>query len=80
MGSEALARLVSKRLPALGLLANLVEYPAVPKGAARFRMQVMANHTEQNIVDAVARLRQARDEALSELEEIKAPTLLRSVA
>ena len=45
MGYEGLARLVSRRLPELGLLANLVEYPAVGKGAARFRMQVMANHT-----------------------------------
>jgi glycine C-acetyltransferase len=44
MGSEALARLVSRRLPEAGLLANLVEYPAVAKGAARFRMKVMANH------------------------------------
>lgn len=80
MGSEALARLVSKRLPALGLLANLVEYPAVPKGAARFRMQVMANHTEQNIIDAVARLKEARDEALVELHEITTNAPLRAVA
>src|SRR5579872_4145897 len=51
MGTERLARLVSRRLPELGLLANLVEFPAVPKGAARFRMQVMANHTAENICD-----------------------------
>ena len=37
----------------MGLIANLVEFPAVPKGAARIRMQVMANHSEQNIADAV---------------------------
>src|SRR5476651_2426329 len=30
-GAEGLARLVSRRLPELGLLANLVEYPAVGK-------------------------------------------------
>ena len=53
MGTEGLARLVSKRLPKLGLVANLVEFPAVPKGAARIRMQVMANHSEKNIADAV---------------------------
>src|SRR5215472_11940040 len=52
MGSEGLARLVSRRLPELGLIANLVEFPAVPKGAARIRMQVMASHTEKNIADA----------------------------
>lgn len=63
MGSESLARLVSKQLPELGLVANLVEFPAVPKGAARIRMQVMANHSEQNIADAVQILRTARQQA-----------------
>lgn len=59
MGSESLARLVSRRLPDLGLLANLVEYPAVAKGAARFRMQVMAGHKPGNIREAVCVLREA---------------------
>src|SRR5579864_3401160 len=68
MGSEGLARLVSRRLPSLGLIANLVEFPAVPKGAARIRMQVMANHTGQNIRDAVRILKTARVEAEQELE------------
>ena len=63
MGTEGLARLVSRRLPELGLLANLVEYPAVGKGAARFRMQVMAKHTPKNIADAVSHIHQARQEA-----------------
>jgi 7-keto-8-aminopelargonate synthetase-like enzyme len=63
MGIEGLARLVSRRLPELGLLANLVEFPAVPKGQARFRMQVMANHTSRDIIDAVHRLSVARAEA-----------------
>lgn len=80
MGSEALARLVSKRLPGLGLLANLVEYPAVGKGAARFRMQVMAGHTKQNITDAVERLRAAREDAQHELDAINEPTVTRLVA
>src|SRR6201996_6073868 len=53
MGSEGLARLVSRQLPERGLVANLVEFPAVPKNAARIRMQVMAHHSEQNIADAV---------------------------
>ena len=70
MGSEGLARLVSRRLPELGLVANLVEFPAVPKGAARIRLQVMANHTEQNIADAVQILKTARVEAEQELEEL----------
>lgn len=67
MGTESLARLASRRLPELGLLANLVEYPAVGKGAARFRMQVMAKHTPDNIADAVAHMRRAVEIAMSEL-------------
>ena len=67
MGSEALARLTSRQLPALGMLANLVEFPAVPKGQARFRLQVMANHTQHDIVDAVHRLSASSGIASAEL-------------
>jgi glycine C-acetyltransferase len=70
MGSEGLARLVSRRLPEAGLIANLVEFPAVPKGQARFRMQVMANHTPQNIRDAVAALRAAYEVGSAEFERV----------
>ena len=82
MGSEGLARLVSRRLPDLGLVANLVEFPAVPKGAARIRMQVMANHSESNIIDAVLSLKLAREEAEIELIDINqsAQTDRRAVA
>jgi glycine C-acetyltransferase len=73
MGSEGVARLVSKRLPELGLIANLVEFPAVPKGAARIRMQVMANHSEKNIADAVRILKAARQQAELEFEDISQP-------
>ena len=34
------------------MLANLVEYPAVPLGKARFRMQAMATHTTQQAQQA----------------------------
>jgi 7-keto-8-aminopelargonate synthetase-like enzyme len=67
MGSEALARLVAKRLPAAGLLANLVEFPAVGKGAARFRMQVMAKHSRENIERAVSVIAQCYSEAAEQL-------------
>jgi glycine C-acetyltransferase len=72
MGSEALARLVSRRLPEAGLIANLVEFPGVAKGQARFRMQVMANHTDQNIHDAVAALKHAYDAGIAEFERLNA--------
>ena len=63
VGDEALARLVSQRLPSLGVVANLVEFPAVAKGSARFRLQVMAKHTKANIDDLIGRLYSALDEA-----------------
>ncbi|HZB94234.1 MAG TPA: aminotransferase class I/II-fold pyridoxal phosphate-dependent enzyme [Stellaceae bacterium] len=63
MREEGLARLVASRLPAHGVVANLVEYPAVAKGAARFRFQVMANHDKSNIDEVVVRLRAAYEEA-----------------
>jgi glycine C-acetyltransferase len=73
-GAEGLARLVSRRLPEAGLIANLVEFPAVPKGQARFRMQVMANHTPQNIRDAVNSLKQASEIGAAEFEALNNET------
>ena len=75
MGYESLARLVSRRLPSAGLLANLVEYPAVPKERARFRMQVMANHTSHDIIDAVHCLSKAAAAAKFEDDALKAGTM-----
>jgi glycine C-acetyltransferase len=71
MGSEALARLAGRRLPSLGLIANLVEFPAVPKGQARFRLQVMAKHSQHDIVDAVGRLSLAVTEAVEDLKALE---------
>ncbi|MFG6467238.1 aminotransferase class I/II-fold pyridoxal phosphate-dependent enzyme [Roseateles sp. BYS87W] len=45
LGPDALARVACREMGAAGLLANLVEYPAVSLNSARLRMQVMADHT-----------------------------------
>ena len=71
MGSEGLARLVARQLPDMGLLSNLVEFPAVPKGQARFRMQVMAGHTSRDIIDSVHRLSVARSHATVQFEALQ---------
>ena len=71
MGTEAAARLVSRRLPALGMLANLVEFPAVPKGQARFRLQLMARHSQADIFDGVYRLSTAVAEAADDLQALE---------
>lgn len=49
VGAEGQARIAAHRLNELGAIANLVEYPAVPQGGARFRVQVMANHQRKEI-------------------------------
>jgi 7-keto-8-aminopelargonate synthetase-like enzyme len=49
LGAEGLARIASRNLADLGAVANLVEYPAVPQGGARFRVQVMADHKPEEI-------------------------------
>lgn len=71
MGTEALARLVARRLPSMGMLANLVEFPAVPKGQARFRLQVMAKHTQPDIFDGVYRLSTAVANAREDFEALQ---------
>jgi glycine C-acetyltransferase len=63
VGDEALARMVSRQLPQLGVVANLVEYPAVAKGNARFRFQVMPSHTLENVSELAQRFRTAVDAA-----------------
>jgi glycine C-acetyltransferase len=72
VGDEALARMVSQKLPGLGVVANLVEFPAVAKGSARFRLQVMAKHTKSNIDDLIGRLYSALDEAQTSYQTYRA--------
>ncbi|HWU17423.1 MAG TPA: aminotransferase class I/II-fold pyridoxal phosphate-dependent enzyme [Devosia sp.] len=63
LGLESVGRYASRHLMALGGIANLVEYPAVPQGAARFRFQVMAAHTHDDIDQVVAILARAMRDA-----------------
>jgi 7-keto-8-aminopelargonate synthetase-like enzyme len=70
MGNEGVARLVSRQLHDNGLVANLVEYPAVARGQARFRMQVMANHTASDIGCAVDRIAEGYGRAVAELSAL----------
>jgi 7-keto-8-aminopelargonate synthetase-like enzyme len=72
MGNERIARLVSRQLQQTGLVTNLVEYPAVAKDQARFRLQVMANHTESDISCAVDRIAEGYGRASIELKQLEA--------
>ena len=57
-----------RELPDLGLIANLVEFPAVAKGEARFRLQVMATHGGEQIAAAADRMAAAVTIARRRLE------------
>ena len=74
VGDEALARMASRRLPDLEVIANLVEYPAVAKGNARFRLQMMPSHSAENVKELAARLRTAVDFVQGEYERYRAGT------
>jgi glycine C-acetyltransferase len=63
LGLEGVGRYAARHLMAMGGIANLVEYPAVPQGGARFRFQVMAGHTRDDIDEVVAILSRAMREA-----------------
>jgi 7-keto-8-aminopelargonate synthetase-like enzyme/DNA-binding NarL/FixJ family response regulator len=84
VGDEALARMVSRRLPEREVIANLVEYPAVAKGNARFRLQMMPTHSEEDVRALAERLRSAVDDTQDEyaryLASIAKPDTARSAA
>lgn len=65
---EAVARMTSSYLIRNGLHANLVEFPAVPRGKARFRFQVMATHDQLDIQSAAEIMAASRMAALEELQ------------
>lgn len=62
-GDDAVAKWTARLLEENGLIANLVEFPAVPRGEARFRFQVMATHTDAQIDAAVEIFARCLEEA-----------------
>lgn len=63
VGAEPVGRFAAREMEEMGGIANLVEYPAVPQGAARFRFQVMADHQPEDIAAIVQVTRAALDSA-----------------
>lgn len=59
VGAEGLARIASRELACAGAITNLVEYPAVPQGAACFRVQLMADHSAEDVDRLVRLMREA---------------------
>jgi glycine C-acetyltransferase len=59
IGDEAMGRLVSRALAREHIVANLVEYPAVPIGQSRFRIQLMPEHSSDDIAQIVSAIQRA---------------------
>jgi len=49
VGGEIKCRLVARIMLNRGVIVNGIEFPVVPKGGARLRLQVMASHTKENL-------------------------------
>jgi len=62
-GQVAKARLATRYATDAGAFVNLIETPAVPKNACRWRLQVMADHTKNDIEEFVEIAIQAREMA-----------------
>lgn len=63
LGNASISRLMTKYAAEEGGIVNLVEYPAVARNACRWRMQVMADHTESHIRSMVDVAVSAREQA-----------------
>jgi 7-keto-8-aminopelargonate synthetase-like enzyme len=70
IGHERIARHMFKYVFERGLLINLVEFPAVPKGKTIFRFQLMASHKEEEIIKAVEMLKTARAKVEQDMIEL----------
>ena len=70
IGHERPGRMIFKKIFERGLLLNLIEFPAVPKGKAIFRFQLMASHREEDIVIAIDMMKTAKLEVEQEMIDL----------
>lgn len=70
IGNEDLARVIGRENIRNGLMANVAEFPAVPKGKAIFRFQLMSNHNAGEIEEAAEILSRSRSKAIDILRSI----------
>ncbi|HEV2146355.1 MAG TPA: aminotransferase class I/II-fold pyridoxal phosphate-dependent enzyme [Longimicrobiaceae bacterium] len=63
IGDAPTARIAGRLVAGRHVFANLVEFPAVPLKGARFRMQVMATHTDEQVHHAASVVADAIAEA-----------------
>ena len=63
IGRDDVGRVAARLLAKAGILTNLVEYPAVSRATARFRLQVMSTHESAACETASMRIAQAITQA-----------------
>lgn len=72
IGDILLARLMTRYAVEFGGVVNLVEHPAVARNACRWRLQVMADHTDEQIDAMVEIAEKAREMAEMHIEWLSA--------
>ena len=70
IGHERIARMIFRKIFEQGLLVNLIEFPAVPKGKAIFRFQLMAIHQEEEIERAIDMMKTAKMQVEREMVDL----------
>jgi len=70
IGEGILAKFMYNENIKLGLLANLAEFPAVPKNQELFRFQLMATHTKEHINLAVEKLKKSQENTKLEINKL----------
>lgn len=71
VGSEAIARIAYKYLLEMGIIINCIEFPAVRRGEARFRMQLTPHHQPEEIEEIARGLATALQRARQTIEKIQ---------
>jgi 7-keto-8-aminopelargonate synthetase-like enzyme len=79
IGSETVSRLVGKLLFKQSVFVNQVEFPGVPIGSSRLRLQLMANHNIQQIKRASLVIANATERARTSIEAGEARLNMRKV-
>ena len=68
LGQSDFARLATREIIELGGIVNLLEFPTVPPESCRWRLSMMADHSEADIDEFVVKAALARNRAKLALE------------
>ncbi len=74
IGDEKVARIAHKIMTERNIATMILEYPVVPIGSARFRLQVMASHTIEQAKTVVETIASAIEEAKTYVDHYEQET------